>query len=320
MAKEYLRTDEKRKYMAVSKKRKYKRRPRGTISKKSAEPPVVRKTSPEVISSAEFYFLKWIACFTMLLDHVGWWFQEQCNMSGDTYFTLRVVGRLAYPLFAYLLVESFYHTKNRAKHFRSIVLIAILSELQYDIMALNGEGKIINFNHQNICFELAAIWVCLSIIHAPLDLGKIYKNEKVNSLVTTSVKIVGVAAVCVISKLAHFEFNYAGIAIALLFAFARKNDGESKLKKPIQLAAILSFMFFERDLAYTIIIVDLAFIWFFDNKCYKNYKKKVYETRPTPIISRILTSPFSRISSKLFYPVHLLVLIAIRFIMIEMAR
>ena len=309
--------------MAVSKKRKYKRKPRGTIAKKSADVPervVERKTYSEVISSAEFYFLKWIACFTMMIDHIAWFFQEQCNISGDTYFNMRVTGRLAYPLFAYLLVESFYHTKSRRKHLASIFIIALVSELFYDIIATGSDGKLISFKHQNVCFELGAAFLCLCIIHTPIDLSKIYKNERFSKWVGVSVKIIGVALVCVGAKLAYFDYEYGGIVFVLLLALARMKDGQSKLKKPIQLLAFAAFFFIERDIAYAIIPVDLAFIWFFDNKCYKNYKNKVYETRKTPLISRVLTSPFSRISSKLFYPVHLLVLIIIRFIMIEQAR
>lgn len=67
----------------------------------------------------------------MLLDHVGVIYQS--HLSKTTYFVLRAVGRLSFPLFCFILVEGFFHTKNRKKYQQRLFIFALLSELPYDL-------------------------------------------------------------------------------------------------------------------------------------------------------------------------------------------
>lgn len=74
--------------------------------------------------------LKWLAVVTMVIDHfalaVYRWLP---NYDYNVYFVLRKVGRLAFPIYCFLLVEGFFHTKNVAKYFRNCFLFAVISEL-----------------------------------------------------------------------------------------------------------------------------------------------------------------------------------------------
>ena len=54
--------------------------------------------------------LKIIACITMLLDHMGFILFPQ-------YPIFRIIGRIAFPIFAFLLAEGCYYTKNKLRHF-----------------------------------------------------------------------------------------------------------------------------------------------------------------------------------------------------------
>lgn len=70
--------------------------------------------------------LKMIAALSMLLDHAGRiLFPEAVWM---TY-----AGRLAFPLFAFLLAEGAVHTKNSRRYALRIGLFAVLSEIPFDI-------------------------------------------------------------------------------------------------------------------------------------------------------------------------------------------
>lgn len=71
--------------------------------------------------------LKIIACLTMLIDHVG-----------DTFFPesylMRLIGRLSFPLFAYLIVEGYRHTRDRMTYLCRLTIIAYLSQLPYVLL------------------------------------------------------------------------------------------------------------------------------------------------------------------------------------------
>ena len=60
------------------------------------------------------YRLKYIALFSMFLDHIG--VIGKAFLSKNVYFLLRAVGRLSFPLFCFILAEGFFHTKNRKKY------------------------------------------------------------------------------------------------------------------------------------------------------------------------------------------------------------
>ncbi|MDD6587299.1 MAG: TraX family protein [Anaerobutyricum hallii] len=77
------------------------------------------------------YRLKYIALFSMLLDHIG--VIGRAFLSKNVYFLLRAVGRLSFPLFCFILAEGFFHTKNRKKYQQRLFIFALLSEIPYDL-------------------------------------------------------------------------------------------------------------------------------------------------------------------------------------------
>lgn len=112
--------------------------------------------------------LKILAALTMLTDHVGAVFFPEIVF-------LRAVGRLAFPLFLYLLVEGACHTKNWKKYGMRLLILAAASEYFYDWMTLlagmwnpaeEWHAGMLNFCIQNTVWELllalfaveAAIW------------------------------------------------------------------------------------------------------------------------------------------------------------------
>lgn len=71
-------------------------------------------------------FLKILACFFMLIDHIGFCFFPRIQI-------LRIIGRLAFPIFAYQMAVGFKLTSNRKKYFFRIVLFALISQIPYTI-------------------------------------------------------------------------------------------------------------------------------------------------------------------------------------------
>ena len=77
------------------------------------------------------YHLKFIAVISMLIDHIAVIFQA--SLSESIYFILRAAGRLSFPLFCFLLVEGFFHTRNKKRYQQRLFIFAVLSELPYDL-------------------------------------------------------------------------------------------------------------------------------------------------------------------------------------------
>ena len=68
--------------------------------------------------------LKILGCVFMLIDHLG------AIIFPEVLF-LRIIGRLAYPIFAFALSEGCFHTRSRLKHFLLIFIMAILIQVVY---------------------------------------------------------------------------------------------------------------------------------------------------------------------------------------------
>ena len=90
------------------------------------------------------FTLKVIAIISMCIDHVG-------AVLFPQYIIFRIIGRLAFPLFAFLLVEGFMHTANVKKYALRLGAFALISEIPFDL-AFNH--KLVDFSHQNIFFTL----------------------------------------------------------------------------------------------------------------------------------------------------------------------
>lgn len=102
--------------------------------------------------------LKWIAIVTMLIDHIGAFLLEPAIVTGlvSSEFrglntVLRLIGRLAFPLFTFLLVEGFTHTRNVKKYLIQLGIFALISGIPFDLA--NG-GVFFDFTYQNIFFTL----------------------------------------------------------------------------------------------------------------------------------------------------------------------
>lgn len=90
-----------------------------------------------------------IAIITMLIDHTGAILLRRYPPAMRTLFTLgqtnysiyrisRDIGRVAFPIFCFLLVEGFLHTKNRFKYGRNLLIFACISEIPWNFMHTNS--------------------------------------------------------------------------------------------------------------------------------------------------------------------------------------
>lgn len=103
--------------------------------------------------------LKLIAMVTMLIDHVAAMLLTRLYVARlvapsfyDVIYIMRLIGRVAFPIYCFLLVEGFERTGNFKKYLGRMVIFALLSEIPFDL-ALAGRG--IDIHHQNVMWTMA---------------------------------------------------------------------------------------------------------------------------------------------------------------------
>ena len=79
--------------------------------------------------------LKIIACIAMLLDHAAVLIFTASRYP-NLYPILRSIGRIAFPIFAFMLAEGCFYTKNKTRHFLVFATFSIIIQLIY--MAFDG--------------------------------------------------------------------------------------------------------------------------------------------------------------------------------------
>ncbi len=121
--------------------------------------------------------LKLIAIVSMLIDHTGAAVIRPLRTAlADSspavsaflnwlYPVTRDIGRIAFPIFCFLLVEGFFHTHNVKKYAFRLFLFALISELPYDFAL----GKsLFDWQHQNVYFTLL-LGLLVMIVLSALD-------------------------------------------------------------------------------------------------------------------------------------------------------
>lgn len=153
------------------------------------------------LSTATLHIL---AMTFMLLDH-SW----ATIFPGQEWMTC--VGRIAFPIFAFMLVEGYFHTHNLKKYMLRMLVFALISEIPFDIMY---GGQWFYPYHQNV------LWTFL------IALGGIYLMEKIKQkgklwltiLVDALIVIGGLA----LGYLTMVDYYGIGIVTVFVFYFFRK--------------------------------------------------------------------------------------------------
>lgn len=166
--------------------------------------------------------------------------QESLEILGIVYEWMRHIGRMAFPIFVFLVVEGFYHTRDRKKYAARLLLFAVLSEIPYDLAVC---GRFCDWRAQNtlftLFFGLLVIWLMDTARFAcetRVERGKNGKSsalggkgasgargngrgDYVNRAVLLQLAIA--AAGCGIACVCRLDYRWQGIALIAFFYLLR---------------------------------------------------------------------------------------------------
>lgn len=174
--------------------------------------------------------LKIIAMLSMVIDHLaavvlmpsvglfgGLEFGEARALGGAALFLygMRQIGRLAFPIFCFLLVEGLVHTRSRRRYLRNLVVLAILSEIPFNLCI---SGGLIDLSHQS------TIWTLVIGFIACTGLDRLDATQPEPGLALKKAALVG--AFMILAYVLQTDYDAFGVAFIVLLYLLRDSRTE----------------------------------------------------------------------------------------------
>lgn len=157
--------------------------------------------------------LKLIACLTMFIDHFGHAIVPGLPVPYmvDLYYACRIIGRIAFPIYCFLLCEGMRHTRNPVKYILRLGTGILLAELPFDILFEGG----ISWGAQSVMVTLtlgAVMLWCMSKTQKKwLKLLLILPFAVVAELVKSDYGGWGIAMIAVFAILENIHLQFFGV-------------------------------------------------------------------------------------------------------------
>lgn len=156
--------------------------------------------------------LKIIAIISMIIDHFAYSLYSYLPHANLRYMmVMRYIGRIAFPIYCFLLVEGFFYTKSIKRYIGRMFAFSLISEIPFD-MAFSG--KIVNTAMQNVYFTLTLGLVVLYLIHQ-------CRGYDAFSMLKQFVIIVLGAT---IGQYAEVDYHWMGILFIVMFYYLRESN------------------------------------------------------------------------------------------------
>lgn len=163
------------------------------------------------LSGAE---LKLIAIISMLADHVNKaliypYLESNHGFLAFISDVFDIIGRIAFPLFCFMLVEGYFKTRNRKKYLLNLLLFGVISEVPFDMFTT---ASFFNMNWNNVMFTLALVLVTVWIIDTLKE-----KMQKRPKALWYLVSILIVLVMCIVSMSLSLDYEHHAILIGYFF-------------------------------------------------------------------------------------------------------
>ncbi len=269
------------------------------------------------------FWIRIIAIVTMVIDHVAlaMGIFSFLDTSSTLYWALRIIGRISFPLFALGIVEGMIHTKNKEKYL--LRLFAMLIAVSLGIFLIVDVFKITSYVSGNIFIDLALGALIIYFIS--------FKNLK--SLL--AIPVAGIVTLIQFPNTPYFikpSYSFYGISMIVLmyvgYLLANYYAKSKANKLLIKYEDYKTTTYYQNDInvmyALMICITNLIFyiICKFSPYLQSQLVMSVQDYSIISIIFVILysgkqgyTSKWFKIFNYLFYPLHLLIIFGILYLL-----
>lgn len=181
--------------------------------------------------------LKIIALVTMIIDHYGAIFQGDVN-------TYRIIGRIAFPIYCFLLVEGYLNTKDVKKYGKRLLLFALISEIPFDLAFYNK----IEFLHQNIFFTLFIGLIAMYLID----------NKEGKFKFSKTFVFLGAGT---LAALLSLDYSVIGIIYILSFYFTKDYPNSQRLLRVALIIFITNLLFGVTNQQYALMAIPIIYFY-----------------------------------------------------------
>lgn len=146
--------------------------------------------------------LKLIAVILMLSDHI--WATAMSFGNWMTY-----IGRMAFPIFAFLIAEGFVHTSNFKKYAMRLLGFAIITEIPFNLFY---SSRFFNPYHQNVLFTLLLGLLAIYVI------DNLKKNHTAKNI---GLSVLWLALICIGATIGFVDYGFLGMITVVMFYLLR---------------------------------------------------------------------------------------------------
>lgn len=154
------------------------------------------------------FTLKIIALIAMAVDHTG---AILLPYNTKEYWICRMIGRLAFPIFCFLLVEGFQHTRDVKKYLARLGIFALISELPFDLAFSAGNTITDYLRQQNVFFTL---FLGLGVLYLMKLSETKYGKDTLKANFFGSLAVI---AGCMAALLLSTDYSFMGILLIATF-------------------------------------------------------------------------------------------------------
>ncbi len=232
--------------------------------------------------------LKIIAALTMLIDHIGY-------MLFPRVIILRIIGRLAFPIFAFMIAEGCKHTRNKLRYFLTVGVFATAIQIVYGVVMRSWKMSVF------VTFTLAIFLIYLFQFFKDclFDSRCAWVKKVLSGVIFT----LAVVAVYFLNRFVNIDYGFYGCMMPVAASLFHSPKGvSSSLLEKLDCIPV------------NVITMGVCLAWFSINRGWV----QVYSLLALPLLM-LYSGKRGKLKMKyffyIFYPLHLVALEGIRLLL-----